>query len=338
VSANIYVSATYQDLRKHRAAVEEAIRALGHRDVAMEHYLAEPRRPLARCLDDVRRCDLYVGIFARRYGYVPPDSTRSITEQEYLAAIKSKKDVVCFLLDEEAKWPAKFVERGKAAARLKDLLRRIRKHHLAGTFANPDELATKVSHAVVNALSLGGTPLDADRENRLMREWQHGESRMARTRARAALTNMGSPRYAAEIKRLLLDAGGRSRTANGAVAVEEIAAYLEELLALAVNSREAMPVLLDLFHSGDAHTRIFSIFQVGELGLRGKEIDPEIVRRLMQLESDKTPAVRGELAHTLGKIHHFAEVRGEVKACLRKLIKDSDDGVRERATKSLPQI
>jgi hypothetical protein len=45
MKANIYVSATYRDLTDHRKAVCNAIRALGHVDVAMEHYVAEPTRP-----------------------------------------------------------------------------------------------------------------------------------------------------------------------------------------------------------------------------------------------------------------------------------------------------
>ena len=56
--ANIYVSSTFRDLREHRIAVRDALRGLGHVDVAMEHYAAEGRPPLERCLEDVAACDL----------------------------------------------------------------------------------------------------------------------------------------------------------------------------------------------------------------------------------------------------------------------------------------
>ena len=38
----------------------------------MEDYVAKDERTVKRCLDDVAVCDFYVGIFARRYGYIPP--------------------------------------------------------------------------------------------------------------------------------------------------------------------------------------------------------------------------------------------------------------------------
>ena len=46
----------------------------------METYVAEPRRPVDKCLNDVAACDLYIGVFAWRYGYVPSGFTQSITE------------------------------------------------------------------------------------------------------------------------------------------------------------------------------------------------------------------------------------------------------------------
>jgi hypothetical protein len=83
--ARIYVSSTY-DLKEHREQVYRALPELGHDVVAMEDYVASDQRPLATCLADVASCDLYVGIFAHRYGYVPdhdnPDR-QSITELEY---------------------------------------------------------------------------------------------------------------------------------------------------------------------------------------------------------------------------------------------------------------
>lgn len=339
MKANIYVSATYRDLTDHRKAVCNAIRALGHVDVAMEHYVAEPTRPLVRCLNDVRRCDLYIGIFARRYGFIPKGFDRSITEQEFRAALKHKKDVLCFLLAEDAEWPTEFVDSDSESAKLEALRSEISDTYLAGFFSTPEDLATKVSQAIVKALALGETPLDIERENRLMRDWRHGE-RKSRTRARHALINMGSPRYAAAVKDLLLEAKERADAVGGdfALAVEEIASYLEELLGLVVNSRQAMPVLLDLFHSNDEQIRVFSVFNVGELGLRGKEIDPEIVRRLLELESDKSPDVRGELAHTLGKIHHFNEILPDVNACLQRLAEDTVAAVCGRASESLDRL
>ena len=62
----------------------------------------------AKCLEDVAASDLYVAIFAHRYGYIPdqdnPDG-RSITELEYRHARALGKPCLVFLLDPAASWP-----------------------------------------------------------------------------------------------------------------------------------------------------------------------------------------------------------------------------------------
>src|ERR1041384_3955289 len=83
----VYVSATFLDLQDCRAAVQLALRRLRVEDMAMESYVAEDRRPLERCLADVASCDVYVGIFAWRYGFIPAGYHQSITELEYREAL-----------------------------------------------------------------------------------------------------------------------------------------------------------------------------------------------------------------------------------------------------------
>ena len=63
--ALIYVSSTYKDLVEYRSAVAATLRQLGHQAIAMEDYVAADNRPLDVCLNDVARCDAYVGLFAR---------------------------------------------------------------------------------------------------------------------------------------------------------------------------------------------------------------------------------------------------------------------------------
>ena len=75
-AARIYISSTFSDLQAHREKVYRVLRQLGHDVIAMEDYVAADQRPLAKCLADVAACDLYVGIFAHRYGYVPRTITR----------------------------------------------------------------------------------------------------------------------------------------------------------------------------------------------------------------------------------------------------------------------
>jgi hypothetical protein len=108
--SRIYVSSTFDDLQECREKVRTAIRRMGHEDVAMEYYVAEDKRPLEKCLADVRSSDLYVGIFAWRYGFIPQGDGESITVQEYRAARAAGKECLILLLDEEAPWPRRRIE------------------------------------------------------------------------------------------------------------------------------------------------------------------------------------------------------------------------------------
>ncbi|HVG32126.1 MAG TPA: DUF4062 domain-containing protein [Pyrinomonadaceae bacterium] len=69
--AKVYVSSTFIDLRECRRKVSLILRQMGFEDVAMEYYVAGNERPVDKCLNDVAACDLYVGIFAWRYGFIP---------------------------------------------------------------------------------------------------------------------------------------------------------------------------------------------------------------------------------------------------------------------------
>ena len=87
----IYLSSTYEDLKEYREVVYKALRKSGYDVIAMEDYVAADQRPVEKCSDDVKKADIYVGIFAFRYGYVPPEAhgnpnKLSITELEFRQA------------------------------------------------------------------------------------------------------------------------------------------------------------------------------------------------------------------------------------------------------------
>ena len=153
--ANIYISSTYEDLKDHREAVYRALRRLGHDVQAMEDYVAADQRPVDKCLADVAACDLYVGILAWRYGYVPPDGNpdgRSITELEYREAERLRTPRLIFMVDEEAAWPRKFVDTGEADERLRALRAELGQRTVRSLFATTHELAELVATAVTNAI------------------------------------------------------------------------------------------------------------------------------------------------------------------------------------------
>ena len=144
----VYVSSTFQDLQECRAQVRVALQRLGVDDVAMETYVAEEARPVDRCVEDVRSCDVYVGLFAWRYGHVLDGYGKSITELEYEAAGAAGITRLIFLHDEQAPWPPVSVDRGAAFERIEALRAYLRTQHVCDFFSNADDLRSKVAEAV----------------------------------------------------------------------------------------------------------------------------------------------------------------------------------------------
>ena len=145
--SRIYVSSTYSDLKEVREQVRSVLRKLDHEDVAMEHYIAEGRRPLAKCLEDVASCDLYIGIFAWRYGYMPPGKKKSITELEFRHAVRRGKTCLFFLLKEDAPWPTDRIEHG-AYDKVVALRNEIQMKFVVAYFASSDDIQARVAEAV----------------------------------------------------------------------------------------------------------------------------------------------------------------------------------------------
>jgi hypothetical protein len=145
----VYVSSTFDDLKEHRAQVRHALQRMGYEDVAMERYGATDQRPVEKCLDDVAGCDVYLGIFAWRYGFIPEGYDESITELEYRKAVETGKECLIFLIEESAVWPFDKIE-FDAVPRLKALREELRARHVVDFFKDEPTLAALVSQAVGN--------------------------------------------------------------------------------------------------------------------------------------------------------------------------------------------
>jgi serine/threonine-protein kinase len=146
--AKIYISSTYEDLKKEREATAQAIRRLEHQAIAMEDYVAADQRPVDKCLQDVRSCDAYVGIFAWRYGYIPDGYDKSITQLEYEAAKKAGIPCLVFLTDNKAPWPVEYVTTGQERKKIDGLRKELMNEYVVSFFINTDQLGGQISAAV----------------------------------------------------------------------------------------------------------------------------------------------------------------------------------------------
>jgi Domain of unknown function (DUF4062) len=173
--ATIYLSSTFSDLEEHRRAVSESLREQGHVVRAMEDDTADPLPPLDKCRKDVAACELYVGIFAWRYGDVPPDGNpekKSITEHEYREAAELGMPCLVFVLRPDAPWPPTKMDahtgegdRGRQIRMLRDELLGT---HTAGLFSTPEELVGEVVAAVRSNLDKPPRPLPPPELSRVL--------------------------------------------------------------------------------------------------------------------------------------------------------------------------
>lgn len=148
--ARIYISSTYLDLIDHREKVYRALRQLSHDVIAMEDYVATDTRPLDKCLADVASCEIYVGVFAWRYGFIPPGQSKAITELEYREAKRLGLKCLIFVLDERVPWPPLHID--EDATKIKALRAELMLEYTISPFSSPDELARLVTTAVTREI------------------------------------------------------------------------------------------------------------------------------------------------------------------------------------------
>jgi hypothetical protein len=155
---SVFLSSTKRDLVEHRAAVVRALLDNGFHPIDMDNFMARDEEPLEACLQEVNSADVFVGIYAWRYGFIPEGSRISITEQELLEAERAGKPCFCFFVDEGHPWPDALRESGEGERLLQELKARIGARRVIATFTTPENLAGKVGatlhrHAPKTAVS-----------------------------------------------------------------------------------------------------------------------------------------------------------------------------------------
>lgn len=148
--SSIFVSSTFIDLQRHRQLVRDAIGRLELGSQAMEFFGALPDTPKDECLRLVRSANAYIGIFAMRYGFIDPQSSKSLTQLEYEEAQAIRLPSLIYLIDEETH-PVlpKHVDTDSSAEKLRDLKSTLKKSHVVNFFSSPEDLAAKVTQDVV---------------------------------------------------------------------------------------------------------------------------------------------------------------------------------------------
>ncbi len=154
---SVFISSTNQDLLYHRAAVDKAIRRLDLRPINMDHFGSQPGGASGVSMREVGKADIFIGIVAMRYGYVPANHEKSVTEQEYDEAVKLGLPRLMYLLDPEYEdWPTEppYVDQEpEKAALLEAFKKRIEQNEVRSLFTTPEHLAAEVAPDLIKLIS-----------------------------------------------------------------------------------------------------------------------------------------------------------------------------------------
>lgn len=146
------ISSTARDLPLHRKQVEEACHRMGvFAEKMMENLTAENANAVEVSLRLVEEADVYIGIFAQRYGSVPdynnPDKI-SITEMEYNRATERGIPRLIFFMHDDHHLKKSDVETGPGAEKLERLKKRIGNERVAAFFTSPEDLRAHIIQAL----------------------------------------------------------------------------------------------------------------------------------------------------------------------------------------------
>jgi len=144
------ISSTARDLPVHRKEVMDACLQRGILPVMMEHLPASDEDAIEASLHMVDECNIYIGIYAWRYGYRPAGHDTSITEMEYNRAVERNIPRLIFLMHEDHPIKAADVEKGPGAEKLEAFKQRVGAERVANFFRSAEDLRAQVVNSLAN--------------------------------------------------------------------------------------------------------------------------------------------------------------------------------------------
>jgi hypothetical protein len=163
-SISFFISSTYVDMREHRDAVIKNLQTKAGIINAQEFFGSRDKEPLATCLDEVTRSDVFLLFLGPRYGSVHPDSGKSFVECEYDKACELGLPRFAYIIDDAYSFPIEHVSVGEDASRLKEFKVRVRGELTVSTFTTPSDLAAKAFSDLMRELPGCGFNIGAENE------------------------------------------------------------------------------------------------------------------------------------------------------------------------------
>ena len=147
----VMISSTTLDLPEHRKKVLDACLLQRFLPLMMEHLPSNDLETISASIRMVDEADVYLGVFAYRYGHVPsegnPDKI-SVTEMEYRRARLRGIPRIIFVMSSEHPISINDVEIGEFAEKLKAFKELVRNENIINKFSSAEELRSLTIHSL----------------------------------------------------------------------------------------------------------------------------------------------------------------------------------------------
>jgi hypothetical protein len=149
VIPKVFISSTARDLEAYRDAAREECVHVGLLPLDMKFFEAMAKGATEGSKQKLDEADLYLGIFAHRYGYVEEGYPASVTECEYDYAAERGLDRLCFLVQDDHP-VGEILEDDATLERLRTFKQRITQKHICSWFTTVEDFRGKVRLALAN--------------------------------------------------------------------------------------------------------------------------------------------------------------------------------------------
>jgi NB-ARC domain/Domain of unknown function (DUF4062) len=164
MAPRVFLSSTSRDLKEYRDAGIGVCNRFGLTPVGMEFFGAMPAGASEASKERLAGSNVYVGLFAHRYGYVEDGYDCSVTEIEFDYAGELGIDRLCFLVDPEYPWPVADVEQ-RRHAEVQAFREKVERESVRELFTTVDDFEKKLLASLVDWSAAGdaqaGARIDA---------------------------------------------------------------------------------------------------------------------------------------------------------------------------------
>ncbi len=143
----VFISSTGLDLKEYREVARDVCINAGLLPIMMEYFEAMGLGATRGSKTKLDLADLYVGIFAYRYGYIEDGNSASVTEIEFDYAGERGIDRLCFVVDPTHPWPTDAWD-PEHNDKMQAFKKRIGKTLIRAEFTSPDNFRAHLMQAL----------------------------------------------------------------------------------------------------------------------------------------------------------------------------------------------